>query len=77
MPCHLIDGPLMTAPERREAMTERMAIILSAHQVYADRAASVHVLRAEGFPMIDVHLMVDDARQVAMQEVVAREMMEP
>lgn len=74
MRCYLIDGPLMTTPERRAARVEAMAFLLRQTNAYADRGDAVRFLMARGFSTLDILLLVDDARQVAVQDVVAREM---
>jgi hypothetical protein len=72
----LLNGPIMTAPERREALLERMAKDIAAYHVCADRQDAVRVLHQLGYDVTDIHVLVDDARQVAMQDIVAREMSE-
>jgi hypothetical protein len=75
---YLINGPLMTTIERRQALTLRMAKDLV---VYADGLASdrdaVRVLLAKGYHHIDVAILAGEARMLAYQEVVAREMSRP
>ncbi len=70
----LVDGPLMTAPERRTATVARMARLLAEADAFAIRGDAIRHLLASGYPVSDVFILVDDARQVAMQTVVAREM---
>ncbi len=74
MTSYLIDGPIMTTPERRQALVDRMAKDLAAGQVFLDMDDSVRALRGWGYSMIDVALLVADARMVAFQDLVAKEM---
>lgn len=78
MKLFLLDGPLMLAVERRKAVLERMAQDL-AHQgesLTCDRDA-VRVLMAKGYPTLDVALLAGEARMLAYQEIVAREISAP
>jgi hypothetical protein len=49
-----------------------MAADLSETGAYADRGESVRQLHRDGYKVLDIMLLVDDARQVAMQDEVAR-----
>ena len=73
----LIDGPLLLAPERRAMLIEHMAADLLETGNFVDRRASEQQLYRDGYLALDVMILVDDARQVAMQEIVAKEMSEP
>ena len=74
----LLDGPMMTTIERRKAVVERMANDLAhcGENLTCDRDA-VRVLMAKGYPNLDVAILAGEARALAFQEVVAREMSEP
>jgi hypothetical protein len=74
----LLDGPLMLAIERRKAVLERMArdLVANGEDLTCDRDA-VRVLMACGYPNLDVALLAGEARMVAFQDVVAREMSRP
>jgi hypothetical protein len=73
----LLDGPLMTAVERRKAVTERMAKdLIEAGALGSDQDA-IRLLHAAGYPMLDVALLAAEARMLAYQEIVAREMSAP
>jgi hypothetical protein len=74
----LIDGPIHTTIERRKATIERMAKVLatSGEGLQSDRDA-VRILLAKGYPTIDVAILAGEARMVAYQEIVAREMSRP
>jgi len=74
----LLDGPLMTAIERRRAVTERMAKdLIEAGALGSDQDA-IRLLHAAGYPMLDVALLAAEARAEARmlvyQEIVAKEM---
>jgi hypothetical protein len=78
MKTFLIDGSLMATIERRKAVTERMAIALLEHpEGLANDREAVRVLLAKGYPTIDVAILAGEARMVAFQEIVAKEMSEP
>lgn len=74
----LIDGPLMTTIERRQAVVCRMAkvLIASGEALISDRDA-VRVLLATGYSTVDVAILAGEARMVAYQEIVAKEMSKP
>lgn len=71
----LVDGPLVLTIERRRDTIEQMAqhLIRSGENLTCDRDA-VRVLLAKGYPTIDVALLAGEARMVAFQDIVAREM---
>ena len=72
----LLDGPLMTAIERRRAVTERMAKdLIEAGALGSDQEA-IRLLHAKGYAMLDVVLLGPEARMRAYQEIVAKEMSE-
>lgn len=75
----LIDGPLIHAPsaERLETV-QRMAARLIADGVPLDdkRRCAACLLR-NGFHSLKVALLVDDARTLAFQDIVAEEMAKP
>lgn len=74
--CYLLDGPLMLAPERAAAMVARMTPDIA--DVWCDKRDAERALRAKGYPMLDVMLLLDEVIHAAMMdEVVAGEMMEP
>lgn len=77
MKCFLLDGPLMTTIERRKAVTVAMAKTLGEAGVPDTERDTVRLLLARGFHHLDVALLVPDARALAYQEIVAREMGEP
>ncbi|HYM31828.1 MAG TPA: hypothetical protein VEU47_11035 [Candidatus Cybelea sp.] len=69
---YLTDSPLLPQ-DSRESRVLRMAEALIEHEAYADRADAVRCLRSLGFSIFDIHVAVDDARQVAAQVAVAEE----
>ena len=78
MKTFLIDGPLMTTPERRAATLARMAVtLLENPEGLAGERDSVRVLMAKGYHNIDVAILAGEARMAAFQEIVAKEMSEP
>jgi hypothetical protein len=70
----LIDGPLMSTFDRRKAMIERMAKDLVKFDAAQNEADAIRSLMARGYSPFAVLRYVDDARQVAFQSIVAREM---
>lgn len=75
---YLIDGPLMTTCERRKKTLAQMAKALadSGEHIASDRDA-VRVLMAAGYHHLEVALLAGEARMLAYQEIVAREVSEP
>jgi hypothetical protein len=73
----LIDGPLATHGESRDELVKRMAADLVTYDAFRNEADAIRSLMARGYPSFAVARFVDDARQVAMQGVVAAEMMKP
>ncbi len=75
---YLMDGPLCGLPARRKKLIEEMADTLRKRPdgLACDRDA-VRVLLSSGFATIDVEMLVGEARMLAYQEIVAREMSEP
>jgi hypothetical protein len=66
--------PQMQARERRIGLVARMAADLVRFEAHGSEPDAIRSLFGAGYPMADIVMLVDDARQVAMQEVVAREM---
>lgn len=58
----------------RKALVERMASDLIRFGAVANEQDSIRSLFGNGYSMVDLVMCIDDARQVAMQEIVAREM---
>lgn len=70
----LIDGPLIDSAARIRVMVERMAEGLVASDTFRDPRDAMMTLRAAGYPAFAVMRLVSDARQAAVQSIVAREM---
>jgi hypothetical protein len=77
MKSFLVDGPIMLAPERRKETIERMAKDLAETGAIDSDQDSIRLLMHAGYPSLDVALLAGEARMVAMQEIVAREISEP
>lgn len=71
---HLIDGPLLKASAQREALVQQMADDLVRYDAFANESDAIRTLMNRSYRPLDIALLADDARQVAMQSVVAREM---
>lgn len=72
-----IDGPLVDAAALRADVVARMAKDLVKYEAYGVETDAIRSLMNRGYSPYHVLRWVDDARQVAMQEIVAREMSEP
>jgi AmiR/NasT family two-component response regulator len=70
----LIDGPVIDSTIKRKAKVEQMAKDLVRYDAFHNEADAIRSLFGRGYGMADIVMLVDDARQVAMQDVVAREM---
>lgn len=75
VPLRLIDGPVTSI--RRAELVARMAKDLVKYEAAADERDSIRSLFGRGYSMPDIVMLIDDARQAAMQEIVAREMSKP
>ena len=74
---YLLDGPLMALQDRRLALVEEMAHVLCQQDAYADPDDARRALRAFGYSALDIEVLLDDARQAAVQDAVALEMSRP
>ncbi len=74
-PIQLIDGPLINVA--RNSLVARMAAVLVRKHTFGDEVEARFSLRCAGFSMAEIVMCIDDARQVAMQHVVAMEMSAP
>ena len=72
---YLTSGPIMTIPERRQALIESMADHLIVSTI-PDRLDSIRILCNAGYSIVAVHCVIDDVRAAAFQRIVAREMSE-
>lgn len=70
----LIDGSLLARRESRNDVVARMASDITKYDAFRNEGDAIRSLMSAGYSPFDVLRYVDDARQVAMQEVVAAEM---
>lgn len=74
----LVDGALASLPTLRQAMIERMAADLVRYDAAQNEHDAVRSLYGTGrYAMVDIVMLVEEARQVAFQEIVATEMAKP
>ena len=75
----LVDGPLCLDAVRaqRIAKVAEMASRLVETGAFVDHGDSIMVLVSYGYAPFEVHALIDDARQVAAEHMVAMEMCEP
>ena len=76
----LPDAPLIiseTARQERIHKVADMAADLLFNNAYADIGDAIMVLLSCGHPTFEVHALVAEARQIAMEHVVAMEMSSP
>lgn len=76
-PFRRIGGPLMEAHVRRQAMVQRMAADLIRYDAAQNEQDAIRSLYGRGYAIADVMMLVDDARMLAFQEIVAKEMTKP
>lgn len=69
----LDDAVKVLAPRRRE-LVERMAKDLIRYESYVTEPDAIRSLFGRGYSMPDIVMLIDDARMVAFQEIVAKEM---
>lgn len=77
VPLRLIDGPLVDVNSRRSDIVKRMAVDLVRFDAFRTEPDAIRSLHGARYSMGDIVMCVDDARQAAMSDVVAREMVEP
>jgi hypothetical protein len=75
----LVDGTLSLDAVRaqRIAKVAEMASRLVETGAFVDHSDSILVLASFGYSAFEVHALLDDARQIAAEHVVAMEMCEP
>jgi hypothetical protein len=73
----LIDGPLVDTRSRRTILLERMAKDLIRYEAAHTEADAIRSLFGRGYAMADIVMLVDEARAIAFQEIVAAEMSKP
>jgi hypothetical protein len=77
-----MNGPAIVAPlikyqERRKDLIERMAADLVRFDAAHNEADAIRSLYGRGYEIRDVVVLINEARMVAFQTIVARELMEP
>lgn len=77
VPLRLVDGPIVDINARRSDLVARMAKDLIRFDAVANEADAIRSLFGNGYGMGDIVMCVDDARQVAVQGIVAAEMAKP
>jgi hypothetical protein len=70
----LLNGPLMPIPEHRTRLIEIMAAELVKHDAAGDRGDAIRLLHKLNYGVVNIHCLVDEARILAVQEIVAKEM---
>lgn len=74
-PVRLIDSPLIDAASRRDDLVRRMAADLVAADAFRNKRDAINCLfGCRVYHSVDIAHLLDDARQTAMQTVVAAEM---
>jgi hypothetical protein len=58
---YLVDGPLMSAADRRAAIKARMVLELMAADAFGNRDGARRALYAQDFFALDIELLVDEA----------------
>jgi hypothetical protein len=75
---YLLEGSLSGLIERRPVMIERMAkTLVDNPEGLASENDAVRVLKWQGYKAFDVSLLAGEARMVAYQTIVGREMSQP
>lgn len=75
VPLRLIEGGLVNVA--REETIKRMAADLVTYDAFRNKQDAVRCLMSRGYRNIEVAMWMPDARALAFQDVVAREMVEP
>lgn len=71
-PNYLIDGPLYQEAERRAERILEMAAALLEAPALVDRDDEIRILRQRGYGVVDVAMLLDDARYEKHQQLVAK-----
>jgi hypothetical protein len=75
---YLLEGSLSGLIERRRSLIERMAeTLLDNPEGLGSDNDAVRILQWKGYKMADVAILAGEARMVAYQTIVAKEMSEP
>lgn len=73
-----LEGPIVVKPATyRQQLTESMARSLQESGTAGDERDAIRWLFNNGYAMADIVMLLDDARALAHQENVAREMSKP
>jgi len=73
-----LEGPIVIKPTTyRQQLTESMARCLQESGTAHDERDAIRYLFHNGYAMADIVMLLDEARALAFQEVVAREMSRP
>jgi len=73
-----LKGPfVMKPPTYRQQLTESMARVLQESGTAHDERDAIRYLFHNGYAMADIVMLLPDARALAFQEVVAKEMSKP
>lgn len=70
-------APLTDIRTRRQDLLARMARDLIRFDALVPETDSIRALHGARYPMADIIMLIDEARALAFQEIVAREMSEP
>lgn len=73
---YLLDGPLMALIESRQALVEKMAQDLIREGALGSDQEASRALFGK-YRLLDVALLAGEARMLAYQEIVAKEMSKP
>lgn len=74
----LIDGSLVPLRQYHQDLTQRMADDLVRFNAFSNEQDSIRSLYGtRQYKMVDIMALIDDARQIAMQSVVAKEIGAP
>jgi Holliday junction resolvasome RuvABC DNA-binding subunit len=74
MSVHLLEAPLMRAQDQYLRLVEGMANVLLQEGAYGDADEAWRTLRAFGYSARDIAVVIDDVRQAAAQDAVAKVM---
>jgi hypothetical protein len=73
----LLDGPLLAGAERRQHLVQMMATDLVAYDALHNEQDAVRSLYGRGYRTPDIMSLLDEARALAFQDIVAKEMSAP
>lgn len=76
MDSYLMHGPLMGLAAERDRLVAHMIADLTETGNFRDRGDAVKQLHHDGYKVLDVLILVDDAIYACKQDAIAREMVE-